>query len=252
MKITAISDMHGELPALPGGDLLIVAGDCVASGMMKQWMVFFDWFRAQPYDKKILVGGNHDNILAHTAPTEDVKKLGIHEEEGFEYLLDTGTTYEGLRIWGTPWSLWFKGINPHCKYFTGSESDLQKKHAQIPDDIDILISHGPAYGIHDSIERKTIYGQHIEFDGGPAVEFTGSKSLLRTLDRVQPKMLITGHIHGHGGKHTSYKCLGKDVQCFSTSYMDEDYEPTNKIFDDITYDTTRHKITVTERPRERV
>lgn len=41
MKITCISDMHGEHPETTGGDLLILAGDYTGSDEFPQWDSFY-------------------------------------------------------------------------------------------------------------------------------------------------------------------------------------------------------------------
>lgn len=185
MIITAISDLHGHLPSLPGGDLLIVAGDITASDKIPQWAKFFDWFTCQDYEKKILIGGNHDGFLEQCLPSKHPISRQLAEDDFFEYLQDSGTEYQGLKIWGCPHSLWFSRINPICAAFTGSEEDLKKKYDLIPNDIDILISHSPAFGILD----ENANGEHC-----------GSKSLLEAVNRIRPQLLIHGHIHEQGSK----------------------------------------------------
>ena len=71
MKITAISDLHGEFPKLPGGDLLIVAGDCTSNDNIHAWNDFFNWLDDQKYTRKILVAGNHDNFCKQWAISDD-------------------------------------------------------------------------------------------------------------------------------------------------------------------------------------
>jgi len=212
MRITVTSDLHGYFPETSGGDLLIIAGDLTSDHSIHSFIEFLDWINSQEYKKKIFIGGNHDTFLT----TMDISKVkGMFEmmqSDGIIYLNDSGLTFEGLKIWGSPWSLWFYGINPYCKAFTGSESDLNKKYELIPDDTDILITHGPPHGILD----KTKEGNHV-----------GSYSLRQALDRVRPRLHIFGHIH---------ECGGKRLDCVVTEYINAShvnraYEPVNPPID---------------------
>lgn len=206
MKICCVSDLHGYYPKTKGGDLLIVAGDLTGDHSRLSMEDFFNWLNAQEFTKKIMIAGNHDNLLEH----EDcsiIEEYAIRDRS-FEYLCDSGTTFEGMKIWGSPWSLWFYGINPYCRSFTGSESELRKKYALIPDDTNILITHSPPHGIFD----KTAEGDHV-----------GSYGLREALDRVRPILHVFGHIH---------ECGGKRLDCVVTEYINAShvnraYEPVN-------------------------
>lgn len=239
MKITCLSDLHGFLPETPGGDLLILAGDYTANDSFKQWSTFFSWLQKQDYRKKILIAGNHDNYLYHAFPkTQEEADLlkEVCEDDvfpcDFEYLCNSGTefTYEyddieleecglhptverTIKIWGTPHSLWFPQVNPKCKSFMGIDTDICVKYYQIPDDIDILISHSPFLHILD---------QNI--DGHSC----GSYYLREAVDRVKPKYFICGHIHEQGGKQILYKHKGSNTFCINASYVNEKYKPTNE------------------------
>lgn len=63
MIIDCISDLHGSLPKLEGGDLLIIAGDLTSNDSDKSWNAFDEWIHKQNYREKILIAGNHDNFL---------------------------------------------------------------------------------------------------------------------------------------------------------------------------------------------
>lgn len=210
MKIDCISDLHGCFPELDGGDLLIIAGDCTSNDKTKAWQRFFDWLDKQQYRKKIIVAGNHDNFLKHEYQTM------IDKPSGVDYLCDSGIEFEGYKIWGSPWSLWFPAINPDCAAFTDYENGLQKHFDRIPGDTDILITHTPPYLILDENDRGIR---------------CGSVNLRSALDRVQPLLHVFGHIHEQGGKLLLYKhqlTNKDDTLCVNASIMDGDYEPTNK------------------------
>lgn len=203
MIIDCISDLHGYYPKLEGGDLLIVAGDLTARDSENELALFDYWLSSQKYSAKIVIAGNHDNVLKE-------KRLKLQFGTYFE---DSGCSFNGFNMWGTPWSLWFPGINPRCTAFTGSEEDLAEKHALIPDDTDILISHSPMYGILDQAAHGYL---------------CGSRSLRDAVDRVKPRLLVCGHIHEQGGKQLMYKHSGPNTWCVNASYVNERYEPVNK------------------------
>ncbi len=225
MKIACLSDLHGTLPTLESGDLLLIAGDLTSNDKSENWVKFFRWLELQDYRKKIFIAGNHDNFLQHCIPFEEVIKLGFPPSEvhkGYEYLCDNSTTFEGLKIFGSPWTKTFPDINPKCKAFTkNSEFELEQIYQAIPHDTDILITHNPPYGIFDDIPDyhtgKTIY--------------TGSPSLRHAIEEIQPKIHLFGHIHEHGGKTLTIKPQmqnrGKDTICINASIMNPRYEPDN-------------------------
>jgi len=68
-KITLISDTHAKhdriTKDLPGGDILIHAGDFMTSGYSPyEAEQFFKWFDAiNMYETKIFIAGNHDRIM---------------------------------------------------------------------------------------------------------------------------------------------------------------------------------------------
>src|SRR5882757_10869209 len=173
----------------------------------------------QKYKKKILIAGNHDNFFEKRG-FEDIKDS--YSTLDIDYLCDSGTEFEGLKIWGSPWTPWFHGVNPKCKAFMISESKLKAKWALIPDDTNILITHSPAYGMKD---------------GKSANQRLGSTSLLHRQVR-QPlfdncKLHVCGHIHeGYGvfdirGLQTN---LGDKEACVyvNASHVNEHYQPVNK------------------------
>jgi len=214
MIIDCIADLHGYQPKLPGGDLLIVAGDLTARDEIEQYMEFNEWLSAQDYKRKIVIAGNHDGyceigIPVETLPGQTTTCVPVLADKAV-YLEDSGHEYEGLKIWGTPWTPWFHGVNPKCKAFMISESKLDRKFSLIPDDIDILVSHGPMKHMLDA-----------NMDGYAC----GSESLRKHVDRVKPKFFIFGHIHELGGNEMMYKHQGPNTWCVNCSYVNENYKP---------------------------
>lgn len=92
------------------------------------------------------------------------------------YLEESSVTISGIKIYGTPITPCF--FNWAFNRYPGHDIEL---HAQkIPNDTDILITHGPPYGILD-VNAK---GEHCR-----------CPSLSSRIQEVKPKQLICGHIH---------------------------------------------------------
>lgn len=207
MIIDCVSDLHGYYPKLEGGDLLIVAGDLTARDKQEEHLYFLNWIAQQNYKKKIWIAGNHDNFLIDT-------KLITKKDLGLEYLCDSETEFEGLKIYGSPWTKTFPGMNPHCKAFTvDTEEELKEKWELIPDDVDILITHSPPEGILD----KNIKGEKC-----------GSKSLRRQMGRIHPKLWAMGHIHEAYSELKDTTLAGKYFHFVNCCYVNERYHPVNK------------------------
>lgn len=207
MKVTAISDLHGDRPKLKGGDLLIIAGDLTARDREDEYYKFNLWLCNQEYEKKIVIAGNHDMLL---------QKDWFQYLEGcpaFDYLEDTSIEYKGLKIWGTPWTPYFNGVNPKCAAFMlNTDYQLQEKFALIPEDTDILVTHGPCYGRLD----RNLYGQEV-----------GSPALRDRVDYLRTRGLkyhIHGHIHEAYGEHEE-----GGLKTLNVARMDTNYIPNNKI-----------------------
>src|SRR5271165_4742918 len=89
MIIDCIADLHGNYPELEGGDLLIVAGDLTKRDSFQEYQEFFKWLLPQKYTRKILIAGNHDNMLKGLFRIPN-------EETDLTYLCDSGTEFETL------------------------------------------------------------------------------------------------------------------------------------------------------------
>lgn len=211
--IDIISDLHGSFPFLQGGDLLIVCGDLTASDKEKQYYDFWRWACYQNYRKIVVIAGNHDNFLEENPDT--LQDCG----DNMVYLCDSGTEFEGYKIWGSPHSLWFNKINPKCCAFTvDTDEELAEKWKLIPDDTNILITHSPPYGILDKIKPKV--PPRID-----AMLHVGSESLRNT---VISNRLPNLKIHCFGHVHEAYGTFDTTLAKFvNASYVNENYEPVN-------------------------
>lgn len=197
MRIAATSDLHGNLPEIPECDILIIAGDvCPHTHRIDQmyWLhhEFSDWLDSTPARHKVYIAGNHD--YGFTVSGFDKSKIDAH------YLLDSGVEVEGLNIWGSPYTPTF------CDWaFMQRDAALANKWAKIPENTDILITHGPPKFILDKC-----------MDGCNA----GSDTLSKHIYNHEPKLHIFGHIH---------EGYGQDHFCYNVSHVDFNYEPVNPI-----------------------
>jgi Icc-related predicted phosphoesterase len=210
MRICLTSDLHGTLPETPECDLLIIAGDVApdfgragstvrSADQQDAWLctTFSMWLNERPGDPCIVgIAGNHDFAL------ESDVVLGY--DLPWHYLVDEGFEFEGVKMWGIPWvpnlSRWA---------FHLDDARLLERFNRVPDDTDIVISHGPPFGYCDRTVPK-FNDVHAGFPG--AVDM---------IDRVQPKLFVCGHIHeGYG-----YWQRGETTVC-NVSLMTENYEPT--------------------------
>jgi len=180
MRIVAISDTHNKhyrIRDLPAGDLLIHAGDMSNSGTLNELNDFLGRFstQAQNYNQAILIAGNHD-WLFYTHPTAARALV----PKNVVYLEDSGITYAGFNIWGSPVVPAFG----HWAFNKTRGAEINQHWSLIPTSTDLLITHTPARGYLDSLPN----GARV-----------GCEDLTLTLNRVEPQLHIFGHIHQSAG-----------------------------------------------------
>lgn len=230
MIIDCIADLHGFVPELDKGDLLIVAGDLTSTDEPQQHFAMWDWLCNQNYKKIIVIAGNHDNFLQSLEGDEIISQWS----KRITYLCDSGTEYieykqydppikddfytKTYKIWGSPWTKTFEGMNSKCKAFTlDTDEELEEKWRLIPNDIDILITHSPPYDILDEVDsQEHCTSYHV-----------GSRSLLKRVCEIKPKLHVFGHIHeGYGDIFAEWD---SPITTFvNASHVNEYYEPVNK------------------------
>jgi Icc-related predicted phosphoesterase len=202
MKILALSDAHKDYRKvnIPKADILIFAGDIDVYKYDQEFNDFNDWLGSLKQIKhKIVIAGNHD---------------GYFEDRGYQYIKDhlTNATYlensgiiiDGIKFYGSPITPTFLDWS----FMKERGKAINEYWSLIPRDIDILITHGPAFGILDT-ERT-----------GKSV---GCEDLLKRVLEIKPKIHIFGHIHAsYGHIKTDY------TDFYNVSVMNEDYDLVNK------------------------
>ena len=217
MKITFISDTHtrqGQIPYsdLPGGDLLIHAGDIMNSGYNKNDIFdFLHWYDSIPgYDKKVFIAGNHDRMFENHL--EDVKEW-LSKFPNITYLQDDAyeiydlETDKSIKLYGSPWQPEFYSW---AFNLPKNGIEISSKWEGIPDNTDILITHGPAFGTLDTVTGRQ-YGN------------LGCELLAERIQRFRPKIHVCGHIHSGYGIETI-----DNIHYINASVLDERYEYTQK------------------------
>ncbi len=213
MKITFISDTHNKhsqvTSSLPGGDLLIHAGDMSSMGRRNEVQQFLEWFNGlDNYTHKIFIAGNHDWGFQDD-PKMCQEQLELYNK--VTYLQDNleviGEDYEtAVKVYGSPWQPEFYNWAFNLPRM-GQE--LESKWNDIPMNTDILVTHGPAWG-----QLDTVAGQRIPL---------GCELLAERIKVVKPKIHVCGHIHtGYGYKFVD------GTHYFNAAVLDERYTFTQK------------------------
>jgi Icc-related predicted phosphoesterase len=163
--------------ALPDGDTLIQAGDFTRHGSIEDVTEFNDWLGTLSFKNKIIIAGNHDFPFER----QDGRKLLTNAS----YLQDTAVIIDGIKFYGSPWQPRFFD----WAFNLDRGESLREKWELIPDDTDVLITHGPPYGYLDTNVRGLL---------------AGCEELIMAVERIKPRLHIFGHIHeGYGIVATS-------------------------------------------------
>lgn len=181
MKIVAISDTHCQLGKveIPDGDILIHAGDMCNHGRLSEIVRELNVLEqfSKKFQRTIYVPGNHDIF----AEEESSIVRALCFERCITYLAHETDEFDGYKIFGSPYTPYFGGwaFNIH----RGPE--MAAKWNQIPDNVDILITHGPPYNI---------------LDPGRDEPHVGCKDLAARINVVKPRLHLFGHCHSGYGR----------------------------------------------------
>lgn len=220
MRITLISDTHTKhnlvSKDLPGGDLLIHAGDFMNSGWNPtEAAAFFKWLDdIDNYDTKVFIAGNHDRWMQDASVEAKgiltgYKNIDYLEDERMELWLSEELDHQ-ISIYGSPWQPEF------CNWAYNLPRggwELEQKWNDIPNDIDILITHGPAQ-------------TYLDTSGAPYnTPLLGCELLKERVELIKPKIHVCGHIHGGYGYY-----YNGHTHFFNASMLNERYEYAHEPF----------------------
>lgn len=215
-RITHISDTHNKHKnldgKLPGGDILIHSGDISSLGRKHEVEGFIKWFnKIEGYTHKIFIAGNHDmsfdreqllrdKLAYFEGRTEWDTQCSDGKPEWLKDLLETALNpnvfylensfveLDQIKIWGSPYSATF-GYGWAFNVDRGYDS--AQMWNSIPNDTDIVITHGPIFGYCDKTSNT--------------YENVGCEDLYHRLNELNVPLHFSGHIHeGYGYKETNW------------------------------------------------
>jgi len=218
MRVTLVSDTHNKhkhvhnngLGDLPGGDILIHAGDISSMGYDHEITEFSKWYDQLEYTHKIFIAGNHDwgfqkRFDKATEIVNSYKTIDYLQDDCILY----GNDEQIVKIYGTPWQPEF------CNWafnLPKNSPELNSKWEAIHLDTDILVTHGPAFGILDTVDGKR-------------AEHLGCELLRERIAAVKPKIHVCGHIHTGYGYY-----FNGETHFFNAAALNEQYSYAHKPF----------------------
>jgi hypothetical protein len=220
VRVVAVADLHGHLPAIPPCDLLIIAGDLCPDtvgasrharedpDIQDAWLrgPFSEWASRIPLprDRKIVTWGNHDFVAQNGA-----RRATLAGDLPVTVVVDDTVQALGLSIWASPWCDEFPGDWA----FTRPPRELAAVYEAIPHGTSLIVTHQPARG----------YGDR-EFTGPGGFQHVGSVELLAAVERVRPQAVVFGHIHRGFGAYNH-----QGIAVYNVSVNDERYVPTHPV-----------------------
>lgn len=213
-KILFISDTHNQHNLIPkeyleniDGEIetIIHCGDVSSSGSEYEIIAFLNWFNNLPFLNKIFIPGNHDWFFERPDKKMITKLLSNYPN--ITYLNDSGVEIEGIKIWGSPVQPFFGGWA-----FNRVGEEIKKHWDLIPEDINILITHGGPTDI--GLLNVVLEGKDV---GCPYLKN-------RIMELSNLKIFCQGHIHeGYGSFQIDNSPL-----YLNASVLNRRYEMRNK------------------------
>src|ERR1019366_1343500 len=206
MKIISFSDTHSyhRKLAIPDGDVLICCGDITWRGEMNIIADFSNWLKELPHKHKIVIFGNHEvgfeNGPNRNAAIDLIRAAGVH------YLEDSGVEIEGKIFWGSPITPFFMD----WEYNRHRGKDIKYHWNKIPDETNVLITHGPAKGILDDTTNN------------------GSQGCEDLLNRVLELKRLQLHLYGHLHRQGCSVEEINGVKFANCAVLDDNYRFHNK------------------------
>lgn len=225
-RLVLISDHHTRHDFhIPDGDVLVCAGDMTFNGTVPEIAKEAKWLKAirigGGFQHVVVTGSNHD-MLAERDPA--MMRL-LLEEAGCIYLDHQAKEIAGIKFFGS-------GYTPEFGYGWALNVPRGPKLAalwrQIPDDTEVLVTHGPPMGRLDACRRgdgDAVYGEYGLEQVRYKVEHVGCKDLR---DRITQLKKLVLHCYGHIHHESGTEAGADGVLYCNVSICDSQYQATNK------------------------
>lgn len=217
MKIWTFSDTHTYHNQLniPEADIVIFSGD--ESNNSNPYLnevearKFFEWYKVLPFKHKIYIPGNHSTAVSN-------KLIRREEYPELIWLEHETANVEGIKIFGSPYT---PAYGKSWAYMR-KRNQMKVVWDTLPNDIQILITHGPPKGILD-----------LTRDLDNNLVQAGCKSLFNKVLEIEPAVHIFGHLHDESGifnsgilekfgiKFINASCLNHKEKSFSQGHIIE-------------------------------
>ena len=222
-----MSDLHGELPdAHEVSEITLICGDIIPLRIQRnkpqsqKWFEteFMYWVKNWPSEKIYLIAGNHDFVFESYMPDDEYKLYTLSDNKLVYLNGRTSVLYQDnegniYKIFGTPFCHVFGNWA-----FMHSEEFLEGLYNQVPNNIDIWLTHDtPALEDLDLLPPSRWSQEPIH---------AGGQSLAKAIQRVKPKYVFCGHLHTCKDKYLKLN----NTEIYNVSILDNDYhisyEPT--------------------------
>ena len=186
VRIVHMSDTFNHLKPnnknkfLPDGNILVHSGNFTLHGTEAEFTNFDNWLASVSniYFYRIVCLGHRD-VRRFGIEWDVLKELLPHATH---VLCNEEATILGIKFYSVPWH-WAYNFNYTLK--PTAPRDASSRFEKIPEGVDVLITHGPAYSRLD----RTIEGDNW-----------GSKELLNAIKSIKPLV----HLHGHLSEGRGY------------------------------------------------
>jgi 3',5'-cyclic AMP phosphodiesterase CpdA len=210
---------------IPKGDVLIHSGDISNKGGEKDVTNFVHWFQnIEGFDSKVFIAGNHDfcferinepyhkgeyDWLNNLMSSENLSQSNVEYLEDSSFIIESPEFSRPIKIYGSPWQ---PNFYDWAFNLPRMGDELKSKWNMIPDDTDILITHGPPNEIRDFVSNWRQGDMNV-----------GCELLLNRIIDIKPVLNIFGHIHEGYGVYTNENTTFVNASICTASYV-----PKNK------------------------
>ena len=164
-------ELHREVE-VPAGDLLIFTGDfTMFSRSAAAIEDFNEWLGDLPHRWKLVVPGNHEFFL-------EAEPRRRHMISNATVLIDEAIEVNGLKVYGSPTTPLYGGA-----FGKPSPADRARHWAGIPNDVDVLVTHGPPHGV-------------LDLSPGQVGPMGDPELMARVKELPSLRLHCFGHIHG--------------------------------------------------------